>query len=168
MKKFLLPLLLIFAACNSNEETNTTETLQDTIQATAASPLESGTLDSACFIRTEGIGNVDTMALKLFTEGGEAWGKLMYLYHEKDWRMGRFHGSRNGDVVRARWVFLQEGMQDSVDLSFKLQGNSAFQQNAQVDRKTGKETLSDTAAYSRAYQQIDCDKFPKYDFDFGL
>lgn len=169
MKKYLPFLLLSFVfACNSNEESNTSQTVQDSMPAAVTTQPGTGGLDSVCFIRTEGIGNVDTMALKLFTEGNEAWGKLMYLYSEKDWRMGRFTGKRNGDMVKAKWVFLQEGMQDSVDLSFKLQGNSAFQQNMQVDKKTGKETLSDTAAYSREYRRIDCSKFPKYDFDFGL
>jgi hypothetical protein len=169
MKKYLPYLLLSFAfACNSNEGTDASQKPQDTSNATAATQLESSDLDSACYILTEGKGNMDTMALKLFTEGDEAWGKLMYLYHEKDWRMGRFYGKRDRDIVRAKWKFLQEGLEDSVELSFRLQGNSAFQQNAQVDKKTGKETLSDTAAYSREYRLIDCNKFPRYDFDFGL
>ncbi|RYD57453.1 MAG: hypothetical protein EOP56_09100 [Sphingobacteriales bacterium] len=167
MRKLIIPALLCLAACNNSEETKT-EVVTDTVATTTPEPMTSNALDSNCYILTEGKGNVDTMAMKLFTEGNEAWGKLMYLYHEKDWRMGRFHGTRSGDVVNAKWVYLQEGMQDSVDISFKLQSNSAFQKNLHYDKATGKDVLIDSAAYGREFKRIDCSQFPKYDFDFGL
>lgn len=169
MKKYLLPLLFSFVvACNSNEETQTTETIQDGTATKTETPAISNSLDSMCFVRTEGKGNVDTFAVKLYTEGDKVWGKLMYLYYEKDWRMGRFKGTRNGDVVNAKWVFLQEGMQDSADIAFKIQDNNILQKEVSYDAKTGREVLNEAAPYNREYRRVDCDKFPRYDFDFGL
>lgn len=168
MKKAIIPIALTFLlACNNNERTTSeTEYTQDTAETSGETI--SSTLDSACYVRTTGKNNKDTFALKLIVQGNRVTGKLKYLYYEKDWRIGNLTGTRKGDIVNAKWVYIQEGQLDSTDVSFRLDGNNAYQKSSFYDNVTGREIMSDTGSYIEQYPKVDCAAFPKYDFDFGL
>ena len=80
-------------------------------------------------------------------------GKMMYLLSEKDWRLGNISGRKHGSTIEAKWTFMQEGMVDSIDVRFDIQGDKLTEQ-------------SSGATYE--YMKTDCAKFPAYDFDFGM
>jgi hypothetical protein len=164
-------MLLLFAACNNEEKTTTTATT-DTVPAAEQQAV---TTDSFCYINTTGNKNQDTFALKLFITGEQVTGKLMYLYHEKDWRIGKIEGTKKRNKIKAKWVYMQEGMLDSTNITFKIYDGSIREKAKFYDNVTGREIMSgndkdedNDAAYDKEYKQADCASFPAYDFDFGM
>ncbi|MCD6064153.1 MAG: hypothetical protein K0R82_2064 [Flavipsychrobacter sp.] len=132
----------------------------------AAGEVNTHEIDSLCYLLAGGTTKQDTKSLKLVMQGDEVTGVLMYLPHQKDARFGRIRGSRDGDIMFGTWYYEQEGMKDSVGVSFKRDGSDILQQPSSFNEKTGKEYLNTSAPYSIRYSRTDCSNLPQYNIDF--
>lgn len=123
--------------------------------------VQESTVDTLCFLRTEGINNVDSFFIKLIVKGDTVLrGDMRFLPKEKDSRIGVFlPGAIKGDTTNLDWNCIQEGRKFSVPVSFLLR-NGNIQQKAWAYDKNGEEYLPDTAAYDITYNPIDCSLFP--------
>jgi hypothetical protein len=91
----------------------------------------------------------------------------MNLPHQKDARVGRISGSKERDIINCKWVYMQEGMIDSVLVSYKLEGNKLLQKAPSFDPKMGREVLPDSATYRILFNSTDCHSVPMVDYDLG-
>jgi hypothetical protein len=149
MKLFSLIITsIIVASCNNQgAETN---------HDTAAKSTPEKAPDSLCFRRLEGTGNQDTTILNLFLNGNVVTGDMNWLPKEKDSRKGTIKGSRNGDVIKALWSFMQEGMNDTLSVEFKLTQNGLLQKTSEIDATTGRQFLSKKSSFSIPFEKVAC------------
>lgn len=119
------------------------------------------TTDTLCFLRTEGIGNVDSFFIKLIVKGDSIFrGDMRFLPKEKDSRIGvLLPGVMQGDTLNLEWNCIQEGRKFSVPVSFILRDGKIFQKEWAYD-KNGEEYLPDTATYGMVYNSMNCSLFP--------
>jgi hypothetical protein len=153
---FLFCIFLFASACNNNSSVTNETVSADTIPVTQA--------DTVCFQRLEGSAKQDISAVRLIILNNEVTGEFMYIPFEKDSRIGTIKGSRNGDIVKGMWTYMQEGIQDSLPVEFKFSGDSLLQKNYSFDSSTGRQFLRDTARFSKAHQKIDCSSYPQRSF----
>lgn len=156
MKVLQLLALLIFCltAC-TNSKNNSADTVGDTTKNNSG-PL----VETLCFLKTEGLKQQDTAYVQLVINGDKITGIYANIPYEKDSRIGTLSGTRENDLIKGTWIYMQEGMQDTLDIEFKLENNILTQKNYSVDPKTGMQFLSDTAAFAMKYTNIDCEKLP--------
>ncbi len=161
MRMTLLGLALFFAACGdgTKNENVTSEVLEAAGELTASTP------DTLCYYRTEGTTNQDTALVQLILNGDEVIGRMMNLPHETDSRVGRLKGTIKGDYINAQWVYIAEGMIDSVDVSFQMRKDGLLQKPNSFDPETGREFLSDTASYNLEFTPTACDISPLFTYD---
>ncbi|EOR96579.1 hypothetical protein ADIARSV_0210 [Arcticibacter svalbardensis MN12-7] len=76
--------------------------------------------------------------------------------YEKDSRKGIIKAVKTGNEIKGVWIYSQEGMQDSLDIAFKLQDASLLQKPFSVDISTGRQVLRDSSAYSIQYTRRTC------------
>jgi len=162
MKFFLIVTLLFFCACSNDAPQKPQDVV---LQEGEASFTKNDTL---CFIYTEGKKQQDTQAVKLLISGNDVEGKMIYMPEEKDWRFGTLKGKKTNDILSLKWTFVQEGIKDSADVIFKLDGDKLLQKSVSYDVQTGREMIADTASFTKAFEKINCENFPKQDFDMGL
>ncbi len=170
MLKYFSAILIagMLASCNNNrtdEETREVDTLLETDES--AADLTTKDIDSMCYLLVEGATIQDTKVLKLVIDGDDVTGALMYLPHEKDARFGNIRGSRDGDIIFGTWFYDQEGEKDSIDISFKKDGNDMLQQVPSFNEKTGREYLNTSSPYSIRYSPTDCRNLPQHKIDYS-
>jgi hypothetical protein len=167
MKKILVFLLTVSQfSCGTREETTTTDNDSSTINIEpaleVATEVSTQAIDSFCYLQVTGITKQDTKALKLVIKNNDVTGELLYLPHEKDGRFGLLSGRKNGDTIKAMWQYMQEGMEDTVSVSFALTENGALQQRSSFNTRTGHEYLPATGPYDITYTRTDCGILPQY------
>ncbi|PUZ23804.1 hypothetical protein GA0116948_108138 [Chitinophaga costaii] len=69
---------------------------------------------------------------------------------------GMLRGSIRQGVIKARWLFSQEDIPDSIDVNFKLQGNKLIQQRYHLHTNTRIETMPYTSAFALEYMPLAC------------
>src|SRR5688572_15705460 len=90
---------IIFAACNSNPNTKTADSIaadsaaNDTTAQAAAAP------GQICFLRTEGTQKQDSTKIHLVINGDKVTGDMQWLPKEKDARKGTLEGTQDGNVI---------------------------------------------------------------------
>lgn len=143
---------LILASCTNNQ-TGNNSAATDSLSSnqTAASPT-----DTMCFRRLAGTKNQDTTYVKLIFAGNKVSGNMSWVPFEKDSRKGTIKGKRSDNTITAIWTYMQEGMKDSLHVSFKTNGNKLMQQEYGIDATSGREVLEANAPYSIEYTEIDC------------
>ncbi|HXI00616.1 MAG TPA: hypothetical protein VNI52_10120 [Sphingobacteriaceae bacterium] len=155
MKLLTLTAFAIFllTGCTSNVNKNVSEdtTSMDTNTA-LISPVP------LCFQRLDGTANQDTTTLRLVMEGNKVSGDFNHIPSEKDSRKGSISGVRNGDIIKAVWNFMQEGITDTLSVEFKLEGNRLLQKNYSINTQTGRPYLSDASRFNMEFSKIDCKK----------
>lgn len=149
MKKILfLPALIIaLAGCTQSNNPKTNEFKRNVQVETA---------DTLCFNRFSGLENQDTSFVKIIINGDKVLGNFSNIPNEKDARIGTITGVKSGSIIKGMWHYKQEGMNDSIAYEFKLQDNILLQKKTSYDVSTGREMLSDTAAFSVEFSQVDC------------
>jgi hypothetical protein len=164
--RILLCLTILFAASCANEQKNErgNETLLDKGREIAGE-VSTNVADTLCFIKTTGTANQDTALIRLVINNDKVTGKMMNLPHETDSRIGRLSGKMEGDIVKCKWIYMQEGMIDSVLVSYKLEGNKLMQKASWFDPRTGRETLPDSATYRIIFDEADCSSVPMLEYD---
>lgn len=140
----LLPLV---AACNN--------TLPKTGSATGTTqvPTNIPVIEARNYVRVTGNRQQDSAIVLLIIDGSKVSGKMKYLPAEKDARTGTLSGTIENNIIHAKWSFMQEGMNDTVPVSFKLEDDLLLQKVSAYDVKTGKEYLPDTAQYTIEYKR---------------
>lgn len=110
-----------------------------------------------CFLRLEGLQNQDSSIISLHLNGSQVSGTFNHLPFEKDSRKGTITGELKGDTIKALWSFMQEGMNDTIRVEFKLSENKLLQKSFGVDQSTGRQILTDTSTFSIPYQKTVCE-----------
>lgn len=148
---------MAFASCagsgdKQNGTGDTATTVVDSVQPQAALVQDA----PYCFVRIEGTANQDSTMVNLTVKGSEVTGQMNWLPKEKDSRKGSLHGALAGDQITAVWSFMQEGVKDSITISFKLQPHMLMQKPLKTNTKTGREETDEAADYSVAYKEVAC------------
>ncbi len=145
---YLLSLIAIaFSACNQNAGKN--ETAENTIS-------KNNKPDTLCFERYNGSENQDTASIAMIIIGDQVSGRYANYPYQKDAREGTINGIKSGENISGIWRYQQEGKMDSLAFDFKLEGEKLLQKQTSFDRKTGRETVQDTAAFSLEFIKRDC------------
>jgi len=151
-------LALVFFAAGitacSNNNNNTSSTADKALEV--ASELTTNIADTLCFLHTDGLHHEDTTIIKLVIHNNDVSGMVKYIPYEKDQRTGILRGEKKKDIINCIWVYSQEGTTDSTAVAFKLSGNKLTGKHNDIDSKTGREILTDTAAYNIEYDKTDC------------
>ncbi len=152
MKLFSILLCILFwtAACNNNTVRNSPA---DSVSSEPA-------VQTLCFQRLAGTGNQDTSSIRLVIDGNEVTGDFQDIPYEKDSRKGTITAFKLGDVIKGVWLYMQEGMQDTLSVEFRLSGNTLLQKNYSVNPETGRQYLSDESRFVIEYKQAGCDSIP--------
>jgi hypothetical protein len=152
MKSIILVCVAVLgmAACSSNTN-NQAKT--DTVGGSDATAQTNNipTVSSLCFLRTEGKANRDSTSIELVIKGDKVSGQMNWLPYQKDSRRGTLDGMIKGDSIQAKWSFMQEGMQDTINLKFKLNNDQLVQKPLKLNVKTGRDQTDESADYTLAY-----------------
>lgn len=159
MKLYLgvFSLALAFASCQGNSEKTQRDDHSrgsDSTTTAASHPLDNG---HYCYILTEGLENQDTTRVHFILADNEITGEMDWIPYEKDQRKGALQGSIDGEDVKVQWTYMQEGMQDTLHLQFRLTGGmELFQKPLKVNTSSQRQETDDSAAYSIKYHAVDC------------
>ncbi|MGX5691248.1 hypothetical protein [Arcticibacter tournemirensis] len=150
----LLVSLNLLYACNGgknkNESTNTdTASKRDSVTSATLNP-------TLCFAHYDGTKNQDTTILHLEIFENNVKGDLKWIPSEKDGRTGTIKGTKDGDLIKGIWTYMQEGQQDSLPVEFKLLKETILQKAYAIDPKTGRESLSDTSGFTIEFKEVPC------------
>ena len=147
MKRLIIPLIafLVISACN--QENKGTANLRNE---------QPEMIDTLCFVRLDGLQNQDTTSLRLVINGENVTGQFASFPDQKDARIGTINGTKTGNLIKGMWRYQQEGIVDSIGFEFKLQGDKLLQKQSNFDTNTGRESLSDTSAFSIEFLKQDC------------
>ncbi|MBC7913154.1 MAG: hypothetical protein H7Y07_03430 [Pyrinomonadaceae bacterium] len=143
--------LLLFSACGNNTKKTTlsTDSLSD-------ATISGNQLQNVCFQLLEGTSNQDTSFINLKIADTIVNGIYNRLPYQKDSRKGTIQGTLTGNIIKANWVFSQEGTTDTLDVEFKLSDGKLLQKTFGVNPLTGREQLVDTSTFSITYQKVEC------------
>lgn len=147
MKK-LIPFILLACSCGS-------EPKKPYVPGEKIKEIESKAITD-CYINTAGTSDQDTNRVTLTIKGNNVNGDMQYSPAEKDGRRGTIYGTIEGDIIKARWIYVQEGITDSVDIEFKRKGERLLQRTS-ISGKEAKENVPDMMEYDLVYQKVDCD-----------
>lgn len=109
--------------------------------------------DTVCFINVQGR---DTVKVSLHINKGDVSGYMVSIPYEKDRRRGKLAATKQGDIISGDWMYMQEGVNDTLPVKFRLTGNTLQQQPWKADMKTGREVADPQAPFSIAFQQTEC------------
>lgn len=152
---FILALIIVSCSSSSTKVVEATTATDGTaIQAdTAVTQVNSpSAITSLCFLHTEGIRNQDSTTIELVIKSDTVTGEMNWLPSLKDGRRGFLKGTKNKDIIQAMWTYKQEGMTDSMAVSFKLTDNQLTQKPLKIDPKTGKQLTDESAGYTLMYR----------------
>src|SRR3569833_3003570 len=155
MKRYAIIAAIAFASCaGNNDKNNNADTSIITTDTTATLKVLQD--KQYCFMRTEGAANQVTTLVSFTLKKKKVNGEMAWLPKEKDSRKGTLHGTLNGDIVNDVWSYMQEGMQDAIKVSFRLQQETLLQKPLKVNATNGREETDETAGYSVEYKPGNC------------
>ena len=152
----LFAAILSMAACTS-QPGQTTDLADTTVAVNTA--VENGgepVVQTLCFQKLAGTSNQDTTSLKLMVDGNKVTGNFGHYPKEKDRRVGKINATKDGELIKGTWVYMQEGMNDTMQVEFKLNGDKLIQKNYTVDSKTGREVFSEASVFNIEFIKVDC------------
>ncbi|MEJ7693012.1 hypothetical protein [Daejeonella sp.] len=147
---------LSFAACTSQPDRATAITDTTVAVNTSVDDSHAAVGQKMCFQKLAGTSNQDTTSLKLVMAGDKVTGDFGHYPKEKDQRVGKINATRDGELIKGIWVYMQEGMNDTLQVEFKLSGNKLIQKNYTVNPKTGREVFSEASVFNIKFDKIDC------------
>lgn len=109
-----------------------------------------------CFLRTEGTHEQDTTVVQFTVDGDRVEGVMNWIPDEKDSRRGILTGTISDDEIKAMWSYVQEGMDDSMIVAFKLTPQQLAQKPLKVNTATGRQETDEAADYTVMYKQDNC------------
>ena len=152
-------LFLIVSGLTACTNSNNNSVLTDHPDTLAGTKTE--VIETLCFEQSEGTSNRDTSYAQMVINGQKITGVLATFPYEKDSRVGTIFGTKEGDLIKAVWIYMQEGIPDTLDVEFKLDKDQLLQKSFSVDTKTGRQFLSDSNSFSTEFHKIDCNKLPQ-------
>ncbi len=158
MKRFLILFTISvgLAACTTAPE-NTPGDSKDSMMEDASGNVSSETtMQTICFQKLAGTSNQDTTSLKLIIDGEEVSGDFAHYPYRKDRRVGTISATKKNDLIKGVWIYMQEGMNDTLAVEFKLNGDKLVQKNYTVDPKTGREVFSDGSVFNIEFDRVNC------------
>jgi hypothetical protein len=145
------------AACTSTPD-KTTGVADTTVSVNTAVEKESEPLiQTICFQKLAGTTNQDTASLRLIIDGNKVTGDFGNYPKEKDRRVGKINATKDGDLIKGIWVYMQEGMNDTLQVEFNLSGDKLVQKNYTVDPKTGREVFSEASVFNIEFDKVECE-----------
>ena len=153
---FLFAAVLGFAAC-----TSTTDKSADSADTSDDVNLQNegvsgNSVTTLCFQKLAGTANQDTTSLKLNIEGEKVTGDFGHYPKEKDKRVGKIIATKDDELIRGVWIYMQEGMKDTLQVEFKLEGDKMVQKNYTINPKTGREVFSEASAFNIEFERVSC------------
>ena len=109
-----------------------------------------------CFQQVSGSRNEDTLTVKLHFQGDQVTGTMTQKPYEKDARTGVLSGLLLQPDIKANWIFMQEGMKDSIELDFRLGDDALWQRPLNYNANTGKEQTDTSAGFTQKIPLVDC------------
>lgn len=155
-------IILLFAAslsieaCTSTPDKTTSEVDSTVVLNDGVATMEEPVSQTVCFQKLDGTANQDTASIKLVIEGNNVTGDYGNYPKEKDRRVGKITATKDGDLIKGIWVYMQEGMNDTLQVEFKLSGDKLMQKNYTVDQQTGREVISDASEFNMEFNKIEC------------
>lgn len=159
MKKLLPIAFAAFALAACGESTvQTTDDTDTGYVAVADTGIDKGEVaQSMCFQKLSGNSKQDTATLHLNIIGENVTGDFENRPFQKDARKGAIAATYRNDLIKGIWVYMQEGVADTLPVEFKLTDNKLIQKNYTVDPKTGREVFSDASVFNIEFQKVDCE-----------
>lgn len=155
MKRMILCLAVpfIIAACNNATEENTTKT--DSVVETSVTENSIKVPGKMCF---QSILQRDTISIELFIKDSTVAGNLVYNMFEKDDNKGTFSGTISGDIIKADYKFLSEGITSVREVMFSLKDNTLTEGYGDMEEKGNKSVFKDPSKvqFTQVYNSIDC------------
>lgn len=99
------------------------------------------------------------LSFQFFDYYGEVVGILDYTFAEKDGAHGTIKGTRDGNMITAKWSYTVEGSEQAEEVVFKLENNKAFKGNGElVEGEDGTLRLKDPAkaTWEESFDQVNC------------
>jgi hypothetical protein len=155
----LILVLMILISCGQNEKS-----VNEADAGTVSDSLDQVKYDTLCFIKTGGKSNRDTATVKLIIGGQMAEGEMSDRIWEKDARKGKLQGAVNDNILHMVYVFMQEGVEDSMKLDFKLSDSALFQKPIIYNKTDGKPMQDTSADYTVKYFKTECVPEEKFMF----
>jgi hypothetical protein len=155
--KYLIICAIALVSCvgNGNRKNEASKRIdEDTLNTTLNNVPEQNR--SHCFFRTEGTDQQDTITVKLTVNADKVEGEMNWIPKEKDSRKGVLDGTISGDEITAVWRYMQEGMEDSIKVAFKLSPEQLTQKPLKVNTTTGLQETDDAADYTLIYTPVGC------------
>jgi hypothetical protein len=156
MKRYLYIGVLAFASCtgDATRTADTVTTKGDTsLTTTINTPAQNM---EYCFVHTDGTSAQDTTAVHLVINADKVSGNMNWVPKEKDKRKGTLAGTLNGNVIKAVWSFMQEGMKDTMAVEFKLSAQQLAQKPYVMNTANGRQQLNKNAHYTILYHLDNC------------
>lgn len=152
----LLAATLSIAACTSKPDKSKDLTDSTTaVSIPGESSTESAT-QTLCFQKLAGTANQDTTNLNLLINGDQVSGDFANYPKGKDKRVGKITASKKDDLIKGLWIYMQEGMNDTLQVEFKLSGDKLVQKNYTINPKTGREVFSEASVFNIEFSKVDC------------
>lgn len=146
---------LSIAACTSTPD-KTTDIADTTAADSISVDNENAAAQTLCFQKLDGTSDQDTTLIKLVLDGDKVTGDLEHYPNEKDRRAGKINATRDGGLIKGTWIYMQEGVNDTLQVEFKLSGDKLVQKNYTVDPKTGREVFSEGSVFNLEFDKINC------------
>ncbi|MEJ7780084.1 MAG: hypothetical protein WKF68_10885 [Daejeonella sp.] len=155
-------LLILFAisvglgACTTTPENNTGGSSDSLTENAADDDPSEPSMQTLCFQKLGGTSNQDTTSLSLTINGEEVSGDFAHYPYQKDSRVGTISAVKKNDLIKGIWIYMQEGMNDTLAVEFRLSGDKLVQKNYTVDPKTGREVFSDGSVFNIEFRKVNC------------
>lgn len=98
----------------------------------------------------------DTLSVRLHVEGDKVTGNMDNIPDQKDARHGNITGVIVDNEIKAVWHFSQEGMDDSMQVAFKLGEEALMQRPSAVNQSSGREEPDTKANYTISIPKVAC------------
>lgn len=152
-------LIILFLAASSFAACTTQPDKISNISDTANTPggeVDDQIVKTMCFQKLAGKANQDTTSLKLIIEGEQVSGDFGHYPKEKDRRVGKITARKDGELIKGVWIYMQEGISDTLQIEFKLVDEKLVQKNYTVDANTGREVFSDASVFNIEFDKVPC------------
>lgn len=157
----ILLICLYLTSCTNDEKLFEEEELVAKADTTFDAPHQKNkptTSDTLCFEHREGLDKdkQDINEIKLIFVGNEVKGNLAFYPFEKDAMVGTVEGRRIGNDINLTYNYEQEGQNSSMEIHFRLEGNTLYQQQETYDPQTGELKNNPKALYNILYKKLRC------------
>lgn len=151
----ILSSALLFACTSGNKSAGEDSTINDTTAAVVTNPQNTAP-GEACFLHIEGSAHQDSTKVHVIINGNKVTGDMQWLPAEKDSRKGTLAGTQEGNVIKAVWTFMQEGMQDTLAVEFDFPGDELKQKPLKANPTNGRQQTDAAANYTVTFKKVDC------------